>query len=137
MLETIKTYRTESGIMIDASTLNEYEKKNLRLSYATAWNRLTCGASLVLCNNLPEVDESVLYNEVVGSLYDEETEEYKEVYQWYITDLSEWSLDWLKKYGSDEFIISYSDMLDVYVLCVTHFGTSWDYVDTDIKIEAC
>lgn len=32
-------------------------------------------------------------------------------------------------------IVYYNEDLDIYMWCVTHFGTSWDYVLTDIEIE--
>lgn len=33
----------------------------------------------------------------------------------------------------DEYVI-YNEKLDIYVWAITHFGTSWDYVLTDIKL---
>ena len=32
-------------------------------------------------------------------------------------------------------IVFYSEDLDMYLWGVTHYGTSWDYVLTDIKID--
>lgn len=58
-------------------------------------------------------------------------EEMIEVYQWYIiTD----SGAQLLIRDSDE-LVFYDDELDVYVWGVTHWGTSWDYVLTDIKLR--
>ena len=54
-----------------------------------------------------------------------------EIYQYYIIDDN--LAEILKKW-TDE-IIYYIDYLDIYVWGVTHFGTSWDYVLTNIKIE--
>ena len=48
-----------------------------------------------------------------------------EVYQWYAINDSD--ADWLKRHNQ---YITYSDMLDTYFLAITHFGTSWDYVDS-------
>jgi hypothetical protein len=31
---------------------------------------------------------------------------------------------------------TYSDMLDCYILCVTHWGTSWDYVECEVFSES-
>jgi hypothetical protein len=31
-------------------------------------------------------------------------------------------------------LVFYNEKLDVYVWAITHFGTSWDYVLTDIKL---
>lgn len=54
-----------------------------------------------------------------------------EIFQYYIIDdnLAEILKDW-----TDE-IVYYIDYLDIYVWGVTHYGTSWDYVLTNIKIE--
>ena len=42
----------------------------------------------------------------------------------------------MKKYKEElgkEFILYYIDELDLYILGVTHLGTGWDYVLTDIE----
>ena len=82
--------------------------------------------NLVLCNKLPEIDMSVYEN---FSSFDEDTE----IFQWYITDASASDVEWLEEHFG--LIFTYSDLLDCYVLCVDHYGTSWDYVmiETDIK----
>lgn len=56
---------------------------------------------------------------------------YPEVFQWYI--ISESGADILREY-TDE-LIYYNDDLNLYVWGVTHFGTGWDCVLTDIKID--
>lgn len=59
------------------------------------------------------------------------------VYQTYI--ISESGYQFLNRY-TDE-IVYYNEELDLYLWGITHFGTSWDYVLTDIKVkerdEAC
>ena len=61
----------------------------------------------------------------------EENEEgWYEVFQYYI--ISDYGFHILKDY-TDE-IIYYHQDLDMYVWGITHFGTSWDYVLTDIKL---
>lgn len=57
-------------------------------------------------------------------------EEYMEVYQYYI--ITQYGAEFLQEH-TDE-IVYYNDQLDMYVWGVTHFGTSWDYVLTDIKL---
>lgn len=52
------------------------------------------------------------------------------VFQDYI--ISEIGYKFLEEY-TDE-LVFYNYILDVYVWAVTHFGTSWDYVLTDIKL---
>lgn len=36
--------------------------------------------------------------------------------------------------NTDEYVF-YNDELDVYIWAITHWGTSWDYVLTDIKLK--
>lgn len=52
------------------------------------------------------------------------------VYQDYI--ISEYGYEILSEY-TDE-LVFYNENLDLYIWAVTHFGTSWDYVLTDIKL---
>ena len=56
--------------------------------------------------------------------------EHYEVYQDYI--ISEYGYKILAEL-TDE-IVYYNNELDIYVWGVTHWGTSWDYVLTDIKL---
>ena len=130
-------FKTESGLLIEDDSLNKYELENGYLSYRHAWDRITGNASMILCNNMPEVDSGIWDNIQVGSLYDSEEDSYSEVYQWYIIDINDWDVDYLRDNDINDFIITYSDVLDCYILAVTHWGTSWDYVLTDIKIERC
>lgn len=110
----------------------------------------------VLCNNITEIDEYLFDNIVSGDCYYEiyydtlnnceiskeeyeaceepaqiEIEEhYAEIFQYYIVSAN--AVDILKENNE---IVFYSDKLDVYVWGVTHWGTSWDYVLTNIKID--
>ena len=65
-----------------------------------------------------------------GYDYDEETESYEDIFQYYI--VSDNGAEILKEAGE---IVYYNEQLDMYLWGVTHYGTSWDYVLTDIKIE--
>lgn len=115
-----------------------------------------CKLNLVLCNNIAEIDPTVWENlgkqpqleeeeedwgvQVAPDLvneyevpenedYEEEEEEEDEpqIYQWYITSANKDTVEYLsKRFG---LWFTYSDLLDCYVLCVTHWGTGWDYVD--------
>lgn len=87
---------------------------------ATQW----CNNSYVLCNNIPAIDETI-YDNMRFSLEDEDGD-YIEIYQWFISDCSESDV----RYLEDAFglLFTYSDLLDCYILCVPHYGTSWDYV---------
>lgn len=86
------------------------------------------------------VGDSVLNNAIVPYIgyYEweivngcEENEEgYLEVYQYYI--ISDAGAKFLQEF-TDELVYYHND-LDMYVWGITHFGTSWDYVLTDIKL---
>lgn len=63
--------------------------------------------------------------EIISGEFDET------VFQDYI--ISEYGYEFLQEF-TDE-LVFYNEKLDMYVWAVTHFGTSWDYVLTDIKLE--
>ena len=71
------------------------------------------------------IEESEIEN------WDDIEEKYIDIFQYYIID--NWGVEILSNY-TDE-IIFYNEKLDVYLWGITHWGTSWDYVLTDIKIE--
>lgn len=62
---------------------------------------------------------------------EEEQDYLAEIYQYYI--VNDYGAEILKRY--DE-IVFYNYELDMYVWGVTHWGTSWDYVLTNIKIRS-
>ena len=81
---------------------------------------------------------AVLCNEIINKINDfervndnEYSEEY-EVFQWYIID--QCGADLLERWLPDE-IVYYSEELDLYIWGVTHYGTAWDNVLTDIAIN--
>ena len=76
--------------------------------------------------------QHVLNNEVVlldGWEFESGNPE-DEVFQWFI--VSDEGADILKRCGE---IVLYNEKLDMYIWGITHFGTSWDYVLTDVKIN--
>lgn len=73
-------------------------------------------------------EEIAELEELIEELADEE-EDFPEIYQYFIVDGN--GAEILKRYNE---IVFYNDVLDMYVWGVTHWGTSWDYVLTDIKI---
>lgn len=106
--------------------ISAYGQENGFLDYAT----FVKAFDAVLNNNIMEKGWGIGngWELVNGSDYDEETEEYTEVYQWYIVSdsgariIEEWT---------DE-ILYYHEELDIYLWGITHFGTSWEYVLMDI-----
>ena len=121
--------------------LNEYEKENNKISYKTLVNKLF--TDMILCNDIVKLFCTELngrYTEpefVVGCDYNEEYEENIDVYQYFIVDFTSYTYEYiLKKYAEqlgNEIILYYIEELDLYILGVTHFGTGWDYVLTDIE----
>ncbi len=60
-----------------------------------------------------------------------EQDEQQEVFQWFI--VSDRGAELLQEYTDDP--VYYLPVMDVYVWGVTHWGTSWDYVLTEVKLE--
>ena len=69
-----------------------------------------------------------LENKIDDLTYEQKHE--PEVFQWYI--VSDNGADILERVNE---IVYYNEELDMYLWGVTHFGTSWSYVLTDIPIE--
>ena len=68
-----------------------------------------------------------------GTIEEEEQEEEEEpeIFQYYI--ITPYGAKFLKDHTSE--IVYYNDELNIYLWGITHFGTSWDYVLTDIKLK--
>lgn len=62
---------------------------------------------------------------------EEEEENQPEIFQYYI--VTDNGAEILKEAGE---IVFYNSELDLYIWGVTHWGTAWDYVLTNIRIEA-
>lgn len=90
---------------------------------ATKW----CNNSYVMCNDLPEIDPTI-YDNMFFDLQDEGGD-FIEIYQWFISDASEGDVRYLAETFGLKF--AYSELLDCFILCVDHYGTSWDYVYCD------
>lgn len=69
-------------------------------------------------------------NEQIEEL-EREQDEQREIFQYFI--ISDNGAEILKEYTNDP--VFYIPVLDCYVWGVTHWGTSWDYVLTDVKLE--
>lgn len=113
------------GLMINKEKMGDYEIERGYASYRTI---VEYGIrDIVLCNNIVDVDEGVYMHLYDENIIDDNTE----IFQYYLCNISEFDKQWCKDCG---LILSYSDILDCDVLCVDHFGTSWDYVLTDVKL---
>ena len=114
------------GLIKNSERMGKYELEQGYASYKTLVNYYI--GDIVLCNNIVNIDESVYFNMEYETGNEED---YPEIYQYFICNLSDWEKEQAKKAG---LILSYSDMLECDVLCVDHLGTSWDYVLTDVKL---
>ena len=65
-----------------------------------------------------------------GTDYDEENDTYEEIYQYYIID-DETARRLMENTNE---LVYYNNRLDIYVLGVLHYGTSWGYVLTEFKL---
>ena len=110
---------------------NQTNQKTYATTYAVAasW----AGCTTILCNNIVDIDDELMYT-TIGYECDEETEEYPEVYQYYITNCSEDLCEFLNEHFG--LMFAYSEVLDVWVLLVDHWGTGWDYVTVDTDLPA-
>jgi hypothetical protein len=125
--------------------ISAYGLQNKRVDYRT----LAAAFDAVLANGIMEKTYDIGYwelyngddccyydndgNEITRDEYDENGGdcEYYDVYQCYIISAAGASI--LADYTNE--IVWYNDELDLYVWGVTHFGTAWDYVLTDIEID--
>lgn len=135
---------------------NEEEKRTGKASYGTIIDRYF--NSMLLCNNIPEIDPDIFHNIKVGDIcdyidsegnyhtreeYENDTtgeiyEEYADIYQFFLTDINYYGLQHLKELAEDNndnsIILAWSEKLKMYVLLVTHAGTGWSYVPTNIAL---
>lgn len=116
---------------VNMENLNGYEREQNKISYAKLIKKI-CNNNIWLFNQAPKLS-NYDFDFVVNSDYDEETDETIDVYQYYLIDIDDYMLEKLQELKIENVIIAWSETLEEYVLMVTHFGTSWDYVLTDIE----
>lgn len=105
--------------------VSDYGLENGYLDYYTLSRIIGDG---VLNNNIVEHVGYENWELING--YEEDEDGWNEVYQYYI--ISNFGYSILRDY-TDE-IVYYNEELDMYVWGITHFGTAWDYVLTDVKL---
>lgn len=106
--------------------VSEYGQEHGYVDYAT----LSKAFDAVLNNDIMQKTYDIGYWEQESGFFDDEEEQdyYPEIYQYYI--VSDNGARILKEINE---VVFYNEELDMYIWGVTHFGTSWDYVLTDIK----
>lgn len=106
---------------------------------------------MVLCNNITEADENFIENnmelfysdcevcEGQGVIKNETCEDCNgegqndlEAYQYYLADLREWDKARLEGFGVK---VGYSELLDLHVIPIYDFGTSWDAFSYSKEVE--
>ena len=112
-----------SGKYFCGNEISEYGQQNGYLDYRTLAKAFDC----VLNNEIINFDVDN-WDLISGDYYDEETDEYNEIFQYYI--VSDNGAEILQEINE---IVFYNSNLDMYVWGVTHWGTPWDYVLTNVK----
>lgn len=121
MAKEMKLY----GTAVHGQHVSDYGLENGYLDYLTLSKII---GDAVLNNTIYE--NTVEDWDIVAGEIENEDGEYYDIYQYYI--ISYYGYAFLKEY-TDE-IVFYNEKLDIYLWGITHFGTSWDYVLTDIKL---
>ena len=101
---------------------NDEEKRHLKMSWGNFFQFFNIDH--ILCNEVAENLELEVTN--IDELEDVDG---LEIFQYYIVNYND--LDLLKMLNEP---ILYNYKLDLYILGVTHWGTGWDYVLTDIDL---
>lgn len=115
----IGAWEQVSGIIDNTDEIEELEEKRDELEEENE-----SSPSQILENEINEI------NKQIEDLESEQDDD-QEVYQWFIVD--DWGARLLQQETNE--IVYYNETLDMYLWGVTHFGTSWNYVLTNIKID--
>lgn len=106
-----------SGIIDNQEEIDKLEEKRDCLE-----EKNETSPSQIIENEIDEINEKIEEFE--------SEQDYQEVYQWFIVD--DWGARLLQEINE---IVYYNEKLDMYLWGVQHYGTSWDYVLTNIKID--
>lgn len=107
-----------SGTVDNSEEIEELEEKRDELE-----EQNENSPSQIIENEINEISNKI-------EELEREQDDDKEVFQWYIVDDCGGRL--LTEINE---IVYYNETLDMYLWGVTHYGTSWDYVLTSIKID--
>ena len=104
------------------------DKRTIETTYLTAVNWLN--NSRILCNEICRIDKTFYEN----CRFD--VEEGDDIFQFFLTNCSLSDVEFLENHFG--LLFAYSELLDLYVLCVDHYGTNWDSVPcyTDLETAA-
>ena len=114
----IGSWEQVSGIIDNTDEIEELEEKRDELEEENENN-----PSQIIENEINEINEQI-------EELENEQNEYQEVFQWFIVD------DWGARLLQDiDEVVYYNEKLDIHLWGVTHYGTDWNYVLTNIKID--
>lgn len=117
------TYGIGSWEQVSGIVDNTEEIENLGKKLDELVEQNEDSPSQILENEINEINEQI-------EELEREQDDTQEVFQWFIVD------DWGARLLQDiDEIIYYNETLNMYLWGVTHYGTSWDYVLTNIKID--
>lgn len=115
----IGSWEQVSGIIDNQDEIDELEEKRDELE-----EKSENSPSQILESEIDEINEQI-------EELEREQDDDQEVFQWFIVD--DWGARLLQQETNE--IVYYNETLDMYLWGVTHYGTSWDYVLTSIKID--
>ena len=116
------------GTYFCGNEISRYGQECGYVDYAT----LSRAFDAVLNNTIWEKGWQLGEWEMVNGWPEEDDGYDQEVYQWYI--VSDGGAELLQAWTDEA--LYYHEELDIYLWGVTHWGTSWDYVLTDIRCNA-
>lgn len=115
-------YCTDGSYILNNDIMSELERKGFEFD-------IYCGVD----HWYEDADGNVIEDEdkAIERMNDGEDvqEIYADIYQMYIIDPND--AERFADYTNE--LIMYNEELNLYVLCVTHWGTSWDYVPSNWK----
>lgn len=114
----IGSWEQVSGTIDNSEEIEELEEKRDELE-----EKNESSQSQILENEINEINDRI-------TVLESEQDDGPEVFQWFIVDYCGARL--LQEINE---IVYYNEKLDMYLWGVTHYGTSWDYVLTSIKID--
>lgn len=125
--QEIGYWKQENGMIDNLEEIEKLENKLDNLDYELS--SLDDDEEEEIRNINSEIEE---IQERIEELKEEEEDSHnQEIFQYYI--ISDNGAEIIKQYTDDP--LFYNEELDMYVWGVTHWGTSWDYVLTDIKLN--
>lgn len=119
-----------TGEYFYGNKISNYGIENGRVDYGTLAKAFNCVLNNTIYNAAWDIDEWEQLSGFSDDLEENENgySEYEpEIFQFYIVDDN--GAEILQEINENVF---YNSALDVYLWGVTHWGTSWDYVLTDI-----